>query len=702
MNQREKQTGSASNDEIIQPVKFRPASPVELPRFRLPWAQLIVALVLVSAAWGAWYVFTARSITIATEPSDAIVAFDELLAPRIGDRWIVRPGSRKLRVTADGHYDFDGAITIGADPIQQHKITLKPLPGRLQVEVSPIANATINIDGKDVGQAPTTVENVESGPREILISAERYLPFETVLEIQGRGVTQSLRIELKPAWADLAIASQPQGATVTIDGEAVGTTPVTAEIMQGKRTIELNLSGYKKWRRSFDVIAGSPLEPPPVILAKADAFAEISTTPSGASISAGAEFKGQSPIRFALRPDKTYRITARKPGYRKAERSVSAKSGETHKLSLQLTPELAEVQVIATPKDAELLIDRKSYGSADRIIKLPTRPHDIEIRKSGYASYTATITPRKGVRKRIRVRLKTPAAASAPTSTSPSTQGTQRSGQASIKSFAGQELKLFRGGEITMGSSRRDPGRRANETLRNARLVRPFYLGTKEVTNGQYRRFLANHRLAPLNGVNVDGDTHPVVSISWDSAAVYCNWLSRKDALPVFYQIKNGKVLGINPASIGYRLPTEAEWSWVARTVPRDTNTFDYPWAGKFPPRGRSGNYADESASGFLGRVIANYNDGFPVTAPVGSFAASLRGISDLGGNVSEWINDHYSATPASEQGNDPLGPRRGEARVIRGSSWAHATQTELRLAYRDFDNEPRDDVGFRIARYAQ
>ena len=79
-----------------------------------------------------------------------------------------------------------------------------------------------------------------------------------------------------------------------------------------------------------------------------------------------------------------------------------------------------------------------------------------------------------------------------------------------IKSFAGQELKLFRGGNVTMGSSRRDAGRRANEVLREATLSRPFYLGTKEVTNGEFRRFLANHTLEPINGVDVNGDNHPV------------------------------------------------------------------------------------------------------------------------------------------------------------------------------------------------
>jgi formylglycine-generating enzyme required for sulfatase activity len=460
------------------------------------------------------------------------------------------------------------------------------------------------------------------------------------------------------------------------------------------------LPGYKPWQRTIKVTAGTPLDLPTVLLSRADGYVEVTTAPDGASITIDKDFKGQSPIKIAVAPDKTHKITAIKEGYSAATENVSVGSGLTQKVLLQLKPELAAVQIIATPEDAEVIVDGTSRGNANQTLDLATHPHELEIRRSGYVSYSTKVTPRKGIRKRIKVRLKTPAEAAS----APPAGARAAASDGGITTFAGQQLKLFRGGNVTMGSSRRDPGRRANEFLRDARLVRPFYFGVKEVTNGEFRRFLANHHAAPINGVEVDGETHPVVGVSWESAALFCNWLSRKDSLPVFYQIKNGNILGINPAALGYRLPTEAEWSWIARTAPNSEKTFDFPWAGKFPPRGRSGNYADQSASGLLGQVIADYNDGFAVTAPVGSFPASLHGIYDIGGNVSEWVNDYYAAAP--EQGGDavqdPLGPRSGESRVIRGSNWAHAGETELRLAYRDFGQGPRDDVGFRIARYAQ
>ena len=126
-----------------------------------------------------------------------------------------------------------------------------------------------------------------------------------------------------------------------------------------------------------------------------------------------------------------------------------------------------------------------------------------------------------------------------------------------------------------------------------------------------------------------------------------------------------------------------------------------YPWGRDWPPRGNAGNYADQSADGLAPTLIPGYDDGFASTAPVGSFGRNAAGLADGGGNVAEWVNDFYTVpTPGlTNPVVDPLGPERGNTRVIRGSSWKHAGMTELRLSYRDHDDEPRPDVGFRIAR---
>ena len=76
-------------------------------------------------------------------------------------------------------------------------------------------------------------------------------------------------------------------------------------------------------------------------------------------------------------------------------------------------------------------------------------------------------------------------------------------------------------------------------------------------------------------------------------------------------------------------------------------------------------------------------------------------GIYDLAGNVAEWAHDFYEI-PNADAVVDPLGPETGEYRVIRGSSWMHGTITDLRISFRDYGLDGRQDLGFRVARFAE
>ncbi|UCD66000.1 MAG: SUMF1/EgtB/PvdO family nonheme iron enzyme, partial [Deltaproteobacteria bacterium] len=129
-----------------------------------------------------------------------------------------------------------------------------------------------------------------------------------------------------------------------------------------------------------------------------------------------------------------------------------------------------------------------------------------------------------------------------------------------------------------------------------------------------------------------------------------------------------------------------------------------YAWSGSFPPREKTGNYADESARSILTVIIKGYNDTFAVSAPGASFNINPAGFFDLDGNVSEWCHDYYTphTAIASEVKTDPMGPATGTHHVVRGASWRDGSITEMRLSYRAYSREKRDDIGFRIARYTK
>ena len=166
-------------------------------------------------------------------------------------------------------------------------------------------------------------------------------------------------------------------------------------------------------------------------------------------------------------------------------------------------------------------------------------------------------------------------------------------------------------------------------------------------------------------------------------------------------------MVAIVPVTTGYRLPTEAEWVFVARYEggkSSDMKPLKYPWGNNLKPPNNSGNFADKTASNILPVSIKGYEDGFSVTSAVGKFPANAAGIYDLGGNVSEWCHDYYDIHigSLSEVFVNPTGPADGKYHVVRGSSWRHGSIVELRLSYRNFEKNSRNDLGFRIARYAK
>jgi formylglycine-generating enzyme required for sulfatase activity len=324
-------------------------------------------------------------------------------------------------------------------------------------------------------------------------------------------------------------------------------------------------------------------------------------------------------------------------------------------------------------------------------LRLVAVPHRIELRKEGYEPFRTTVTPRPGLEQTIEATLKTPEQIQAE-ATPPEILTAQE-----------QKMVLVGGGRFRMGAPRREPGRRANETQHDVELTRPFYIAVHEVTNGEYREFDSEHNSGRAGGVSLDYDHHPVVRVTWEDAAAYCNWLSRRDSLPPAYVKRGGRLVVARPATTGYRLPTEAEWAFVSRYADGPT-PLKYPWGGSLPIPPDSGNYGDQSAESLLDDSIAGYDDRYPATAPVDSFGPNSLGLHHLGGNVSEWVLDLYGVYPSrsGKTETDPLGPETGTDYVIRGGSWVDTMVSELRLSHRDHDDEGRSDVGFRIARYAE
>lgn len=676
----------------ISPLKFEPLSgEIAQTSNRIRRGTVLVIISLFVCFAIAAFLFTARAVYIETTPSYAEVDIQSIFKLKLADRYLLLGGEHQLSLSAQGYYDLDETLHISKEKDQHHFYDMQRLPGHLQVNTEPVIGAEIFIDDVSAGHSPAMIRDIKPGERKLRLLADRYFPLEQSIEIEGLDKEQQLEAKLVPAWAEVAMATNPPGADIFVDDELLGQTPTTLEILEGKHKIRVKLGGYKLWQEDLNVIANRAMDFSNIELELADAVVFLASEPPRANATVDGEYKGLTPLELALTPGKASSIRLFKQGYKSASRKIQVESGEEKRLVVKLAAELVDVEFNITPKDARLFINDKVQSESNITLQLPAKTHRIEVRREGFVSYKTKITPHTDIPQQVNVKLKS-----------------ERQAQIErIKpvytSSAGQSLKLFYPTAFTMGASRREPGRRANETIRNIELKRPFYMSLHEVTNEQFKKFAKDHVSGTIQGKSLDGDNLPAANMTWEKAAKYCNWLSKAESLTPFYKEEGNSISGSNPASNGYRLPSEAEWAWAAR-VKGKSLLLKFPWGDAMPPPAQSGNYADTSASGFLAKVVPAYNDGYLASSSVGKFNANSKGLFDMGGNVAEWTHDFYDiklGTPNKAQ-VDPLGPDTGKFHVIRGSSWAHGTVTELRLSYRDYNAKSRDDVGFRIARYLE
>ena len=650
------------------------------------WGAVAAALLMLG------FMMTTTTVLIATSPQadlDDVEFSGTLLDFGLKGSYLVPPGEYELLVEAEGFAPVRMPVTVGRVAEQRVVVALERLPGIVAFDTGGVA-ATLAVDGAARGKLPGEYE-LAAGTRELLIQAPHYAEQRIRLEVVGGGERQTLESKLVPLYAKVTVTSVPEGALVLVGEQELGRTPLATELDAGRYTLAIVHPQFRRFESPITVRAGEPLAIGPVELGMPDGTLVVRSNPSGADVSIGGRYRGRTPLTVAVAPGLPQEVLVNKAGYAPLTQTVSVESRAERAVSLNLAPVLGEIRVRGEPADAVLYVDGASRGPANQTLSLPAAPHVLEVRRAGLETFKATVTPQAGQPQIVEYALKT-------------------AGEARVAGIAaqrttslGQELVLIRGGRYTMGSSRREPGRRSNETERVVDLKKPFYLSRRQVTNKEFREFRAEHMSGIFKDETLDLDRQPAARVSWQDAVAFCNWLSGRDKLPPAYERRGDRLELIDPVATGYRLPTEAEWEFAARHDGRQA-TRKYSWGSDLPVPARSANWGDASAIYLTPVTISGYNDGYRVAAPVGSFPANPLGIYDLGGNVFEWMTDRYSiyVVGPDHVSTDPVGPRAGESYVIRGASWLTGKIPDLRLAARDSGAGARPDLGFRIARYAE
>jgi formylglycine-generating enzyme required for sulfatase activity len=182
-----------------------------------------------------------------------------------------------------------------------------------------------------------------------------------------------------------------------------------------------------------------------------------------------------------------------------------------------------------------------------------------------------------------------------------------------------------------------------------------FSIGKFEVTQGQWRKVMGSNP----SRFSSCGDNCPVEMVTWNDVQSFISKLNSQ-------------------SGNSYRLPTEAEWEYAARS---------------------GGKQEKYSGSNSIDAVAWYANNSGSQTHPVGQKQANGLGIYDMSGNVWEWCSDWYGRSYYSSSPKDnPQGPSSGSDRVVRGGGWNDGAR-DVRSAIRagGGPGDRCDFLGFRL-----
>ena len=232
------------------------------------------------------------------------------------------------------------------------------------------------------------------------------------------------------------------------------------------------------------------------------------------------------------------------------------------------------------------------------------------------------------------------------------------------------EMITIAPGEFIMGSSEKDIEWAAktffsesldyyrDETPQHTVHLQAYKIDITEVTMGQYRLYMEQTgKPAPkyMDNKRFNQDHQPVVGVTWQEAADYC-------------------------ATLGKRLPTEAEWEKAAR----GSDSRYYPW----------GDEPDKTKTNVRGK-----GDSYRYSSKVGLSpeGASPYGVLDMAGNAWEWTADWYQPYPGNAYPNDFYGE---QFRVIKGGSWfSNMDLARIAVRAKNLPGRRNNYVGFRCAK---
>ena len=677
-------------------------------------------------------------VVIQVEPKTSIVTFNgEVLPVTDGAAQKLVPfGTYEYKVECADYHTKTGTLRVDdPDNTVMLSVGLKANYGWIDVEGSSAEGASVYIDKYLVGTAPYHSDIISSGRHSVMIMKPRYKSFEQTVEVRdGEHTRLTPTLDADFATVTFVVA---KNADIYIDGKMVGRARVKDDFPTGYHTVETYLEGCRPQSKIYnitsDMMGQTITLPTPAPIC---GILSLSTVPLGAEIIIDGKSYGRTPKVINSMEVGEYAVTLSLAGYETFKTRVTVQENEQTKIETGLTAASSKSPRKAADKDngtiatqrnttpnvmekynltvntnmfnAQIFLDGAMVGRGKTTTLVPVGEHVIEIKVTGYQTYTEVIQMNGAMTKNVtlqkeeelydvEIRCDAPDARvyvdSRPVKNNGGKIYPMSAGRHIITVTANHHSPYFdtidvtydtvinvrmqrfasshdmttvkvgnvsfnmvyvKGGQFRMGSNLSND----EQPVHNVELD-SYYIAETEVTQELWKAVMhdVSNKVIWSNRIGV-GDDYPAYGVSYKDAKAFVKQLS--------------KLTGRN-----FRLPTEAEWEYAAKG---GASSMNYRYSG----------------SNTLSDVACHSTD---TVNPVRSRYSNELGLYDMSGNVWEWCNDWYSSNYYSvSPTKNPEGPVMGTIKVMRGGCWSNG-ENACRVAHRDYmqQSSPNTYVGIRL-----
>ena len=331
------------------------------------------------------------SLNIKSEPSNAAIIVD---GNEVGNTPAnitdLVPGKHLVKISMEGYENWSESLELSPDKKNQITAILQQLTGSLNIKSKP-SNATIIVDGNEVGNTPSNITDILPGKHLVKISMEGYENWSDNVEISPDKENQVTAV-LQQLTCSLNIKSEPSNAVIIIDGNEVGNTPANiADLIPGKHLVQIKMDGYRNWKESLDIVQEKVTALTAVLQIIPGSFS-ITSEPSDAAIFIDGKDAGNTPLIITDPDQGKHHIEVKMEGYENWSESVNIEHNKETTLTAALQLKAGSICIKSEPSIAVVLIDGEEVGTTPLIIADPTPGiHNVEVKMSGFETWSESV-----------------------------------------------------------------------------------------------------------------------------------------------------------------------------------------------------------------------------------------------------------------------------------------------------------------------